>query len=147
MDDFIEDSYLDPTAENGSHNTSQNASISAQSPSSFFTIDSDSDNETEEWIDVKHKSAELLTGGTFIDELRSAIDDTDCDPGIIRKILGGRSITRDIEDATQIRQIVWPALLGVAKREMKEIKEDSEYDQSLKNHFENVGISIKSIPV
>ena len=44
MDDFIEDSYLDPTAENGSHNTSQNASISAQSPSSFFTIDSDSDN-------------------------------------------------------------------------------------------------------
>ena len=102
--------------------------------------------ETEEWIDVKHKSAELLTGGTFIDELRSAIDDTDCGPGIIRKILGGRSITRDIEDATQIRQIVWPALLGVAKREMKEIKEDSEYDQSLKNHFENIGISIKSIP-
>ena len=44
MDDFIEDSYLDPTAENGSHNASQNASISAQSPSSFFTIDSDSDN-------------------------------------------------------------------------------------------------------
>ena len=88
----------------------------------------------------------MLTGGTFIDELRSAIDDTDCDPGIIRKILGGRSITRDIEDATQIRQIVWPALLGVAKREMKEIKGDADNDKTLQEHFEEIGICPESIP-
>ena len=62
----------------------------------------------------------------FLEELRSAIHDTDCDPGIIRKILSGRSITSDVEDGNVIRQTVWPALLGVAKREMKDSVEDTD---------------------
>jgi len=140
MDDFIEDCYLDPTAENGSHPTS----ITAQSPSSFFTIDSDSDNETEEWIDINQKP-DMLPPTDFLDELRTAIDDTDCDPGIIRKILNGRSLTSDIPDANQIRQIIWPALLGVAKREMKDITDAG--DEEMTKVFKQAELPESSVAV
>jgi hypothetical protein len=80
----------------------------------------------------------------YIEELRIAIHDTDCDPGIIRKILGGRSIAKDVEDGNKIRQIVWPALLGVAKREMKDMGEPT--DSEVEKLFKDLGIDEKSIP-
>ena len=40
-EDFIEDSYLDASAENGSH------TISPQPPSSYFAIDSDNGDSDE----------------------------------------------------------------------------------------------------
>ena len=85
--------------------------------------------ETEEWIDINQKP-DMLPPTDFLDELRTAIDDTDCDPGIIRKILNGRSLTSDIPDANQIRQIIWPALLGVAKREMKDISDAGDEEMT-----------------
>ena len=53
---------------------------------------------------------------------RSIIEEADCDPGIIRKVMGGRSLPPNLDDAKSIRSIIWPALLGVRKRDVGEIE-------------------------
>lgn len=98
--------------------------------------------ETEEWIDVNQKSV-IIPATDFLEELRTAIHDTDCDPGIIRKILNGRSISSEVEDSNQIRQIIWPALLGVAKREMKDIVEAT--DPVMEKVFKEFGLPESSV--
>ena len=47
-EDFIEDSYLDASAENGSH------TISPQPPSSYFAIDSDNGDSDEGMLIWSH---------------------------------------------------------------------------------------------
>ena len=53
---------------------------------------------------------------------RSIIEEADCDPGIIRKVMGGRSLPPNLDDGKSIRSIIWPALLGVRKRDVGEIE-------------------------
>ena len=140
MDDFIEDSYLDSAV---GVDPGISARIDATSPNSaFFSINSDgSDEENDDWIDVK--KTEIPVEENFMAELRATINETDCDPGMIRKILAGRPLTPDEEDTAELRQKIWPALLGVAKREAKEFS--CEPSEEIKKFFEENGLPVGSI--
>ena len=80
-----------------------------------------------------------------LSELRSIIEEADCDPGIIRRVMAGRSLPAQLDDAKTIRSIIWPALLGVRKRDVGEI-EDAKSDL-LEKAFSEHSISPESIPV
>ena len=52
--------------------------------------------------------------------------------------MGGRSLPPNLDDAKSIRSIIWPALLGVRKRDVGEIetaKSGLSFDESLSRNF------------
>ena len=85
------------------------------------------------------------TQSDFISELRSIIEEADCDPGIVRKVLSGRSLPSNLEDAKFIRGVIWPALLGVRKRDVGDI-EQTKCDL-MEATFKELNIPVESISV
>ena len=73
------------------------------------------------------------------------MSEIDCDGGIIRKIMSGRSIPSSVENRHKIREVVWPALLGVGKRDVGTIEIASNDIISAK--FKELDIDQESVPV
>ena len=112
-----------------------------------------STEEVDGWVDVMERMPPASTtvvekeqnDDDFVPELRSIIEEADCDPGIIRKVMAGRSLPPTLADAALIRSIVWPALLGVSKRDVGEIEASSS--ELLEKVFKQASIEPEAIPV